>query len=234
MRKPRFRRRRRADLALLLQAGQEYEQDPAADGVPSLDRLWTAAAAEGLVAPGRPPVGPVPAGSARTAGRRSGRRLLPGRRRSGAPGGSAQTRLAADLAWVVVGRLAPGELPVFDRACQAYYANPRRALAGAGAPLGFGGRLLTPVVLAVATEVAGYLLELAGQLGGPGGEPAADAVRRLFGVGAGDPGGLRLTLTAEQWAQAELVAADAARRRRLPAETARSVRAALQDAAAGP
>lgn len=51
MRTPRLWRRRHAELGLLLRAGQEYEAGSAAP----LDRLWSAAAQQGLVASPTPP-----------------------------------------------------------------------------------------------------------------------------------------------------------------------------------
>lgn len=71
-----------------------------------------------------------------------------------------EQQLIADVSRDVVAQLAPHEMPVFRPVSQAFFQQPERALAQAGdgdQMLGFGAgevvQLLTPVVLAVATEV---------------------------------------------------------------------------------
>lgn len=71
-----------------------------------------------------------------------------------------EQQLIADVSRDVVAQLAPHEMPVFRPVSQAFFQSPERALAQAGdgdQMLGFGAgevvQLLTPVVLAVATEV---------------------------------------------------------------------------------
>jgi hypothetical protein len=108
--------------------------------------------------------------------------------------------------------VAPAELPTFRVVSKAYFADPVRALAGVGnsGPLGLGPAepivLLSPLVLAVATEVTRYLLaELVGPAVARGGSAAARTVRRLFGAGRDAQEQVTATepvmeLTAEQWA----------------------------------
>jgi hypothetical protein len=75
-----------------------------------------------------------------------------------------QNQLIADLARDIVAQIAPQELPLFRATSAAYFKNPEKALkkqTGKDEMLGFGAGemvpLLTPVVLAVITEVVTFL-----------------------------------------------------------------------------
>jgi hypothetical protein len=66
---------------------------------------------------------------------------------------------------VVLGEVAPEELPLLGPISTAYFADPEQALRGSSTrdePLGFGvpvsGQLLTPVVLAVMSPVVSFLV----------------------------------------------------------------------------
>lgn len=107
-------------------------------------------------------------------------------------GSDIDETLVADVARVIVARVAPAELPVFRVVSKAYFADPARALGGVGSsgPLGLGATdavmLLSPVTLAVATEVTRYLLsQIVIPAAVRGGAAATRAVRRIFGVGSG-------------------------------------------------
>jgi hypothetical protein len=85
--------------------------------------------------------------------------------------------LIADLTRDVIAHKAPQELPLFRALCEAYFERPDKVLACRPPKddmLGFGvGEVvtyLTPVALAVVTEVLKYLGE----------QVASDAVKRLF------------------------------------------------------
>ncbi len=75
-------------------------------------------------------------------------------------------QLIRDIARDVVGQIAPQELPLFRATSEAYFKNPREVLEGKkprDETLGFGLEtavaFLTPVVLAVATEVVKFVAE---------------------------------------------------------------------------
>jgi hypothetical protein len=74
-------------------------------------------------------------------------------------------QLTTYLARHAVREIAPQEMPLFRANAEAYFKDPQRALAGSRSGddmLGFGGGvevvLLTPVALAVAREVARFVL----------------------------------------------------------------------------
>lgn len=77
---------------------------------------------------------------------------------------STETQLVAALARGAVAQTAPGELALFPITSAAYFQNPGRTVAwprGGDAALGFGAEVavaVAPVALAVATEVAKWLL----------------------------------------------------------------------------
>jgi hypothetical protein len=124
--------------------------------------------------------------------------------------------LVTDIARVVVAEVAPAELPTFRAVSEAYFADPARALAGDRdrGPLQIGEAevvvLVTPVALAVATEVTRYLFEEAIR---PAVVKSGSAVRRLFGAGgaggvADHPEERPVELTAEQWARVREIVVD--------------------------
>jgi len=97
--------------------------------------------------------------------------------------------LAGDLAHAIVARVAPAELRLFAVQREAYLAGVAPPAAGGarrGDPLAIGVgevavMLVTPVALAVATEVTDYLLRTAVRPAvGRAGAGVASAVRRLF------------------------------------------------------
>jgi hypothetical protein len=158
----------------------------------------------------------------------------------------ADESVVRELARAVVARVAPAELPAFRAVSDAYFADPRRALAapdgaaGSGKPLGFGVGdvvvLLSPVALMVANEAVQHVAgELARGAVVRGRRAVSNAVRRLFGVrgkaggdeqqvgqedAAGEP---RVELTPAQWAEVRRIVVAAAHRGGLPEETAQLV-----------
>jgi hypothetical protein len=75
----------------------------------------------------------------------------------------AEDRLIADLARQQVARMAPKELPLYQMTSEAYFEDPKavEAQAGKDEMLGFGVEagvaFLTPVALAVTTEVVKFI-----------------------------------------------------------------------------
>jgi hypothetical protein len=76
-----------------------------------------------------------------------------------------QQQLVVEVAREVVGDVAPEELALLGPMSAAYFTDPDRALSGRtldDEPLGFGvpvdGQLLTPIVLAVLTQVLAFLV----------------------------------------------------------------------------
>ncbi len=79
---------------------------------------------------------------------------------------ATENQLVSDVAHDLLNQLAPQELPLFRATSEAYFKNPQKALKGQLArdeTLGFGSGeaaiLLTPLVLAVTTEVVKFLAE---------------------------------------------------------------------------
>ncbi len=99
-----------------------------------------------------------------------------------------QKQLVADLARDVVLQAAPQELPLFRLTSQAYFQNPEKALqkqAGKDELLGFGAAeaviLLTPVVLAVMTDVLKFVMEAVQKsIKEEGSGLVSDAVKQMF------------------------------------------------------
>jgi hypothetical protein len=82
----------------------------------------------------------------------------------GAPTGVGEERSAVEqLAQLVLERVAPEELVIFDSTAAEYYRNPERVLhpKRRDEPVGFGLDLamLTPYVLAVVTSCLGFLVK---------------------------------------------------------------------------
>jgi hypothetical protein len=80
--------------------------------------------------------------------------------------GAVQDQLIADVSRELVARAAPQELPLFRAVSSAYFEDPNRALTGKAGKedmLGFGVEaaavFLTPVALAVTTQVVTFLSE---------------------------------------------------------------------------
>jgi hypothetical protein len=78
---------------------------------------------------------------------------------------SADQEMIAELAREQVAQLAPDELPLFRPTSEAYFKDPGKVLkpqGGRDEVLGFGAQaaltFLTPIVLAVVTEVVTYLV----------------------------------------------------------------------------
>ncbi|HEU5314798.1 MAG TPA: hypothetical protein VFX49_01720, partial [Chloroflexota bacterium] len=99
-----------------------------------------------------------------------------------------QRELVEALARAQVSEIAPNELPLFRTTSAAYFkrpGEPQRRQVGDGDMLGFGVggavTFLTPVILAVTSEVVGFLAaELTKQLKAQGTEAVTAAIKRLF------------------------------------------------------
>jgi hypothetical protein len=112
--------------------------------------------------------------------------------------------LAEQLAGRMLEQAAPGELPMFDTASQAYFANPKwmtgkdRAHDLIAFDTGQLVPLVTPVALVAATQVTQHIVDKFLKRGLPN---AARGIRRLFGLAndAADDDAPPLSLTDEEW-----------------------------------
>ena len=142
-------------------------------------------------------------------------------------------QLATQLARHAVSEIAPQELPLFRANAETYFKDPQRALAGTKSGddlLGFGAGpevvLLTPAVLAVATEVVHFVLGEFAKAAGK--ETAAQAREVLTGLLARKNGGAPApsttpSLTRDQLKIVRDVAYRAALRLRVPEARAHAV-----------
>lgn len=80
---------------------------------------------------------------------------------------STQSDLLSEVAYNVITQIAPHELPIFQAVYEAYFDDPKKALTGLkseDAILGFGFdpsiALLTPIVLAVVSEVLQFVVQI--------------------------------------------------------------------------
>jgi hypothetical protein len=140
-------------------------------------------------------------------------------------------QLIAQVARELVSDMAPQELPLFRANSEAYFKNPEQALAGQPAKddmLGFGAGeatvFLTPVVLAVATEVVKFVTEeVKKSAQAEGSALVGDAVKAMFKK-LRPPEKEKKTpppLTAEQLAQVRAIALKKARQLKLSEDRAR-------------
>lgn len=143
----------------------------------------------------------------------------------------AERDLIAELAREQVTQLAPDELPLFRPTSDAYFKDPVGTLkpqAGADEMLGFGAgaalTFLTPIVLAVATEVVTFLIaEIGKSVKEQGKVAVGEIVKSMFKrfrapdapVAAAIP-----RLSADQLAQVRKLAFDKARTLSLPDDRA--------------
>lgn len=93
--------------------------------------------------------------------------------------------LAGELAWLVLHRVAPDELVIFELTAQEYFADPRAVLhpKRREESVGFGLdlALLTPYVLAVSSSVVVWLGAVVGEVARDESKAVVTAwVRRLF------------------------------------------------------
>ncbi len=140
--------------------------------------------------------------------------------------------VVAEVSRDVVGQIAPDELPVFSINSSAYFKNPTKALAareGTDDALGFGVEtvvpMLTPVVIAVVTDVVTHLTDIVSARLASGAEDAAgrglhalfksSAGQNAAGIAAGAGTGTA-QLTAAQLAEVRSVALEKARQLKLP------------------
>jgi len=145
-----------------------------------------------------------------------------------------EQQLVADLARIVVAETSPQELPLFRAHSEAYFKDPASALKRQGGKdemLGFGMgeamTLLTPIALAVASEVVKFVLDEVGKsLKKEGADLIGDVIKRLFkrvrAPGEGRSGHdakaqeAPPVLTPEQMAQIRRLAFDKARQLNVP------------------
>jgi hypothetical protein len=151
----------------------------------------------------------------------------------------AEQQLVTELARAQVAQLAPKELPLFRPTCNAYFQDPEAALQGAfnDETLGFGAEaglsFLTPIILAVTTQVVTFLLaEVKKSAQAEASAAIQDLVKRLFkGLRApeqqADP--TVPQLTRDQLQQVRSLAFEKARQLHLPEAKA----ALLADSLAG-
>jgi hypothetical protein len=144
--------------------------------------------------------------------------------------------LVAELARAVVRDVAPQEMPLYRANSEAYFKDPEKALRGASSGdqmLGFGAgidvTLLTPIVLAIMSEVVKYLATEVVQSAKRQGSGVIDEqVKRLFNRFRTAPASTASAaaseapapLTVDQLARVRSIAFDTARRLKLPPDQA--------------
>jgi hypothetical protein len=140
--------------------------------------------------------------------------------------------LAIELTGLVVGKIRPAEMEVFDDAVQEYFEDPDTALKTSRREetLGFGleGLLLTPYVLAVAGPVVRYLAGVVAEAMQDEIRPRLVALlRRLFGSVTASPADAPVTLSAEQIQHVRTLVSRTARDLELDGTRARLLAAAV-------
>ena len=99
-----------------------------------------------------------------------------------------QNELVREIGRDVVTQLAPQELPIFSAASEAYFSNPGNAtkrIQSEDRVLGFGleptAALLTPVVLAILSEMFQFLVQIAKKAVEEGLETElSEVIKRMF------------------------------------------------------
>jgi hypothetical protein len=101
---------------------------------------------------------------------------------------SSQNQAISEIARDVVTHIAPQELPILQGVCEAYFDDPVKALKPLKSEdrvLGFGldasATLLTPVVIAVVSEVFQLLVQIGKKAIEDAGAGRSDAKQRQFG-----------------------------------------------------
>lgn len=142
----------------------------------------------------------------------------------------AEQEIISEIAREQIGQLAPDELPLFRPTSEAYFKDPTKTLktqSGGDEVLGFGAQaaltFLTPIVLAVATEVVTFLVaEIGKSIKEEGRVAVGQIVKSLFKRFRGSDATQSPTtpaspkLSAEQLTQVRKVAYDKARSLNLP------------------
>jgi hypothetical protein len=138
-----------------------------------------------------------------------------------------QAQLIAELSRDLVAQTAPQELPLFRPISEAYFKDPEKTLkreAGKDEMLGFGAGVavtfLTPIVLAIMTQVVSFLIEEIGKsLRSEGSSLTSDIVKRMFRKfrgGESPEGKAPPALTPQQLAQVRELALEKAQQLNLP------------------
>lgn len=134
----------------------------------------------------------------------------------------AANALVTRLARAGVERAAPEELPLFPAMSEAYHRDPASLERGGGKDdvLGFGVdaalTLVTPIALAVARDVVGFVVEQLRKRAREEGESAIDRlVERLVGRDEPEPAGPPV-LSREQLAHVRTLALEKALQLKLP------------------
>ena len=137
-----------------------------------------------------------------------------------------QNQLITDVTREVIVQLAPQEVPLFRVTSEAYFKDPEKTLKGKKSKdemLGFGiggaVTILTPIALAVTTEVVLFVVEeVKKSIKEESSSLANDIVKKMFKRfrPAGDEVKQIPTLTSEQLAQVRRRACDKARQLNLP------------------
>ena len=144
---------------------------------------------------------------------------------------SAGTLLVTEVARDVLSEIAPEEMPIFPAARRAYFADPAaavRQLHAKDSVLGFGMEALavaaTPAVLAILSEVFGFLTRVAAKAVEDGlSQEIPQLIKAMFKKFHSSAPDVPSVLTREQMGQIHSNVLLAAKKLRLPAEKAQSL-----------
>lgn len=108
---------------------------------------------------------------------------------------AANDQLAAEISRDLVSLLAPEELPIFKATSKEYFTHPQKVLKGQqgkddmlGFGLGDAVPFMTPVVLAIMTEVVNFVWERVKEVAKQETESAiANTIKRMFKKGEANP-----------------------------------------------
>ena len=144
---------------------------------------------------------------------------------------SADTVLVTEVARDVLSEIAPEEMPIFPAASRAYFADPAAAVRQLRAKdnvLGFGMEALavavTPAVLAILSEVFGFLTRVAAKAAEDElSKEIPQLIKAMFKKFHSSAPDVPSVLTREQMGQIHANVLVAAKKLRLPAEKAQSL-----------
>lgn len=143
-------------------------------------------------------------------------------------GDFTQNQLIADIAHELVVQIAPQELPVFRPISEAYFNDPEKTLGARqdkddmlGFGIGAAVPFLTPVALAVATEVVRFVAEEVKKTArAEGSHMVRDLTKKMFKKFRSEEKEVPAPLKPEQLAQVRRMAIEKARQFNIPEDKA--------------